>query len=383
MPDRSIGWFVERCKLAAGRLFSIGHTSRFGRVCRPWTAGALAVLLGAGSAAASDEIHEGTFEAERIFETLALNGAHRLISRGDGFMVLDRMNHRLLELSASGDVVRQYGRVDQAPGEMQFPFGYAIGPSGTIRVVTSYGLFLVHSFSPDGELLKTIQQGATPEEAQIYTSYSIAADSRDRFYLNQPRLGSVLTVYSAEGEKQAAVGDLLVPEDVFPDCDRHIRCRDRRFATRINRVVMTSDQADSIVMAFTAAPIVRKYSAGGDLEFETRLQGALVDELVELAMQEPEAWEPHVAESLQTDGISALAMLQDVAVEPRTGLIYCLVGSRQLHVLSRTGELVATLAQLEGRPGVSSLSVSDGTAYLTRFLATYRATLDRSILENI
>lgn len=330
---------------------------------------------GAVQAAEADRVPLGTYEAARVFEELPVDGAYRLTPYGEGFLVLDRFNHRLLELSASGSKVRQFGQVGQGPGELRFPMDYAVGSAGTIRVVAPMGQFAIHSYSPGGEFLGVVRQGTGGDEA--WTSYSIAVDSRDRYYLNQPRQGALLTRYSVSGERDASVGELLNPADVFEGCDQLSRCRDRRFAVRLNRVVTTMAPGDSIVAAFTAAPIVRRYAANGDLEFETRLRGDLIDELVNVSMGNRESWTPYITMSMETDGINALTLLHDVSVDPGTDLIYCLVGGRELYVLSPAGEQLAILTQDGSNAGFGSVAVEQGVAWLAGYSKLYRAELPR------
>ncbi len=341
---------------------------------------ALLLALEARGAHGAEGVVKGTYDAVPVFEELPLNGAHRLTPYGDGFLVLDRFNHRLLELDGAGSLRRQIGQVGQAPGEMRFPMDYAIDGEGTIRIVASSDLFAVHSFSVDGAFLGVVRPGATAAESEAYSSFAVAADSEGGVWLNQPRQGALLTRYATlDDNRGTAVGDLLRPEDAFADCGQQSRCSDRRFSVRVNRVVLALAPEDSVVAAFTAFPLVRRYSANGDLKFQTRLRGDLVDELLGLTMKDPDTWRPHLGVNVDSDGINALTVVQSVAVEDHTGLVYCLVGGRELHVLSaRDGKNLAILAPAGEDGGFSSVSIADGVAWLTRFSSMYRAELPAS-----
>ncbi len=324
----------------------------------------------------TEEVPEGTFEPVRVFEDLTVNGAYRLTPHDDGFLLLERLNHRLLDLDASGAIKRQLGRVGQGPGEMRFPMDFAVGSADTVRLVSTAGLMSIHGYSlRTGGSLDTVLQGTTPDDAEAWHSYSIALDSKGRMFLNQPRQGSVIVRYSPLGDRQLLIGELLRPGDVYPDCDQHSRCRDRRFAVRLNRVVMAVAPSDALVAAFTAAPVVSRYSVDGELEFQTRLRGRLIGDLMGVAMQEREAWTPWITENLATDGINALPMLTGVAVDSRTGLVFCLVGGRELYVLSPTGDQLGILRQRGAQASFGSVSVADGVAWFTGFSSLWRAEL--------
>lgn len=338
-------------------------------------AGLVLAATSLGSAAAANEIAQGEFEVEPVLENVPVGLGHRLKPHGDGFLLLDRVNHRLLMLDRSGAVERQVGRVGQAPGELRFPMDYAVGPTGVIRVLTTEEVGAIHSFSTDGTFLGVRHLGDTVAAVAALRTHSLAVDSEDRVWINAPRTGSPLARYLVPDGEPEAIGALLRPVAVFPDCEQHERCRDRRFITSLNRATLAPDGAGGVVAAFTAAPIVRRYTGNGELAFETRLSGEMVDELMGVAMQDPEAWRPYQPFSITADPVKALAMVYGVAVDPSTGLIYCTVGARQLYVLSSGGEQIAILTQRESSAALVSLSVVDGVAWLVGNTRLYRASL--------
>ncbi len=337
----------------------------------------LMMSMPADGAAAEAAVERGTYKAVRVFDEVPLEGAYRFAPYGDGFLVLDRFNHRLIELDAGGSIARQFGQVGQGPGELRFPMDYSAAASDAIRIVAPMGLFMVHSFAPDGEFLGVVHQGSSAEEAEAWASLTIAADSRGRYYLNQPRQGSVLSRYSGDAGNPTAVGELLSPGSVFEDCESHSRCRNPRFAIRLNRAVLSVAADDSVIVGFTAAPVVRRYAASGELEFETVIQGGLIEELLPMAMGDRDSWTPYIAgTNIGSDNVSALTMLYGVAVDPRSGLVYCLVGGKELHVLSMSGDRLAILRpEDEDGKGFGSVTVVDGSAWLTRYSELYRAQL--------
>ena len=323
------------------------------------------------------DVLRATYEPGPWPSALELDGAKRFGPHGNRVFVLDMMNHRLLEIELrSGDILRQFGQAGQGSGELLFPVDYAIGGSGAAYVLTAGGRTSVHSFSPSGEFLNVIHQGTSPQEYDQFTTLAIVVDSRDRIYLNQPALGAVMTRYSPEGEQEASIGELLDPNEVFTDCGEHALCRDPRFAIRLNRVVTSkATEDDALVLAFTAAPVVRRYSADGDLEFETRLESEFVDELMAVAMQDKEAWRPYLSYSVDSDGVNALQMVQGVSVDTESGLVFCLVAGREIHVLSGAGDQLAVL-QPSGEEEIDalwSMSAQGGVFWLTSHSKLYGA----------
>jgi len=314
------------------------------------------------------------FEAKPVLENVPLVLGHRLQPSGDGFLVLDRASQSLMMLDGSGDIRRQLG---QNSGELRFPMDYAVGPTGVIRVLTAEEVRAIHSFGEDGTFQGVRHLGDTVAEIAAMQTLSIAVDSRDRVWISAPRTGSPLARYPTSTGGPEPIGELLSPAVVFPDCEQHDRCRDRRFVHSLNRASLAAAPENGIVAAFTAAPIVRRYTAEGELVFETRLRGDLVDELMAVAMQDPETWRPWQPVSMSMDPVEALGMLFGVAVDPSTGLIYCTVGARQIHVLSSEGEQVAILKQGESEAVFVSISVVDGVAWLTGTRRLYRADLSR------
>jgi len=122
---------------------------------------------------------------------------------------------------------------------------------------------------------------------------------------------------------------------------------------------------DGLAVAFTAVPVVRKYSSTGALEFEVRLDGEWVEELVDVSMKGREAWGEYVGFNLTTDGVNAFTVVTGLAVDGETGRIYCLVGGKEIHVLAPNGAVLAVLAPASDSVSFNSLSFVDGVAYLT------------------
>jgi len=335
------------------------------------------VALFVAPASAADEIAQGVFEAEPVLKNVPLVLGHRLQPHDDGFLLLDRVNHRLLMLDGSGTIKRQIGRVGQAPGELRFPMDYAVGSTGVIRILTAGEVHSIHSFDEDGTFLEVRRLGSTVGEITALSTFSLAVDTRDHVWVNAPLLGAPLAKLSTQGQGPDLIGSLLIPDAVFPECERNERCRDRRFERSLNRASLTSAGAEGVVAAFTAAPVIRRYTMDGELAFETHLRGDLVDELLGVAMQDPESWRQPV--SMFTDPVKALTMLFGVAVDPRTGLIYCTVGAKQIYVLSSSGKQVAILKQEGSSHPLVSISVDDGVAWLVGNQTLYRAILPRAL----
>ena len=313
------------------------------------------------------------YEPVRVFERVPLDRPVRLRRVGDGFLLLDRGNHRLLELSASGSTRRQIGQVGQAPGELRFPRDYAIDGGGNIYVTTDTIPFAIHRFTRDGKFLNVIYQGTSRDDTAFYSSSSIAVDDKGTIYLSQPRQGHLLTTYSPRGGRLGGIGDLVTPNDLYTDCGAHSLCRNRRFSVTLNRVLSAIDHKGGVVVAFSAAPLLRRYSAKGQLTYETRFKGGLIDTLIAASWKDPESWREY--HSSNSDGVQVLRMITSVSVDSQTGLTYCLVGGEELFVFSPEGRQLAILNQRGDGPPLESVSVSGSVAHFTDSRYLYRAEL--------
>ncbi len=227
--------------------------------------------------------------------------------------------------------------------------------------------FEVKGYSLDGDFKSRFQQGDTPELAKFATSWSIAVDSQGGIFLSQPRNENLLTAYDSRGRKLRGVGEKLEPEKVYPEvCKTNPRCQDRRYRVTLNRVKAAVDGDDNLYVGFDVAPIVRRYDSEGRLIFETRLEGGHVDAMVELQWETPKKWWDYYSYNL--DGVQALTIVNGLTVDPATGKVYCLVGSRAIYVLAPDGRQIAVLNQSGEEPlPFDSVSVSGRDGYLTNW----------------
>jgi len=347
--------------------------ARLGWLC------SLVFLAGGSSAQAPDRGNsghgEGVYLPERVFSTLALDRPYRLTPYDGGFLLLDRGNHRVLRLDRAGVVEKQVSQVGQAPGELRFPRDFGVDGDGNLYVITGTVPFGIHAFGRDGAFLRAIHQGLGREDVEFYSSRSVAVGPAGTILLSQPRQGSLLIEYSSTGEKLRDLGTHLQPEDLYRQtCAAQPLCGDRRFAVSLNRVLAALESDGSVVVAFTIAPVVRKYSPEGRLLFETRLRGGVVDQLAEQQWDSPETWGSYY--SFNSDGVQVLQMITGLSVDASTGLIYCMVGAREIFVLAPDGSQLTILRQHGERSRhLESITVVDGVAYMNDWRYLYRAKL--------
>ncbi len=92
---------------------------------------------------------------------------------GGRFYVLDAGNHRVLEISRSGEVTRQLGREGDGPGEFRSPSAMVIRND---TVMVSDGTGIVHFFGPNGESIRTHRLSFPDEEVNMMGTIAISPD---------------------------------------------------------------------------------------------------------------------------------------------------------------------------------------------------------------
>jgi sugar lactone lactonase YvrE/ABC-type Fe3+ transport system permease subunit len=117
-------------------------------------------------------------------ESLVLNRPQCLRTAPDGesLWIADACNHRLLEVSFSGEQLQAFGLPGERLGEMQYPYGLDFLPDGTL-VVAEYGNSRVQRFEQDGEAIAVYgEPGRGPGE--FASPWGIVADGWQVFVLD-------------------------------------------------------------------------------------------------------------------------------------------------------------------------------------------------------
>ncbi|MCX7014801.1 MAG: hypothetical protein NTW86_20010 [Candidatus Sumerlaeota bacterium] len=136
-----------------------------------------------------------------------------------GLVVADCHYARLLFYTPDGQFERQFGEYGEAPGQMIFPTGVALGPDGALYVTERGGRDRVQKFSPDGAFLQE-WGGFGDQPGQFMRPMGLAFDDRGRLWVadaGNHRLqifdteGNVLRAF---GQRGKAPGEFDYPYDV-------------------------------------------------------------------------------------------------------------------------------------------------------------------------
>ena len=138
------------------------------------------------------------------------------IDSDDHVWITDDLKHIVTRYTPAGEPVQTLGRPGRpAAAFVRIPFnmpaGTGLGPGGEIYVADGYGNFLVHKFSPAGELLRTWgRQGTGPGE--FGTVHNLAVDQECRVYVCD-RSNDRIQVFDSEGQ-YLTQWDMTGPNDL-------------------------------------------------------------------------------------------------------------------------------------------------------------------------
>jgi len=94
-----------------------------------------------------------------------------VVVRGDNLIVLDRRESRLVEISARGEPVGEFGREGEGPGEFMSASAIGVADEGDLWVI-DYGLRRITFFDPKWQVVRT--QSRWPDGV---TPYAVLTDS--------------------------------------------------------------------------------------------------------------------------------------------------------------------------------------------------------------
>ncbi len=140
-----------------------------------------------------------------------LNAPHSLAFAPDGsFYVADSLNHRILHLDSTGQVIGSWGSAspgcpypgnppdNSPPGTFCEPWGVAVGPDGSVYVTDTWN-HRVQKFTASGQAIKQwghFGQGDTPDS--LYGPRGIAVDSQGRVFVADTG-NKRIVVFDADG----------------------------------------------------------------------------------------------------------------------------------------------------------------------------------------
>ncbi|MAF10992.1 hypothetical protein CMK11_11140 [Candidatus Poribacteria bacterium] len=139
------------------------------------------------------------------------------IGPDDHVWITDDLEHVVTRYTPGGEATMELGtrgrpRAAFVRKPFNMPAGVGLGPGGEVFVADGYGQYLVHKFSPEGELLLTWgRQGTGPGEFD--TVHNIAVDQESRVYICD-RSNNRIQVFDSEGQ-YLTQWDIPGPNDLW------------------------------------------------------------------------------------------------------------------------------------------------------------------------
>ena len=147
------------------------------------------------------------------------------IDADDNAWVTDSQTHTVEKFTLDGKLLMRLGTRDWGTpllrrGPFNMPTGLAIGPDGSLFISDGYANFLVHKFSPEGELLKTWGEAGTGP-SQFALPHFIGADRHGTVYVCD-RENRRVQLFDSEGEYITEWAGLNRPADIHLDWENDI-----------------------------------------------------------------------------------------------------------------------------------------------------------------
>ena len=267
------------------------------------------------------------------------------VTRDGEYVVLDRRGHGVYVFDAAGAKVRRIVSAGIGPGELFQPLALALNADDLIAVADSpNGFDRVQYFASNGMRVGGFYLPLAPQPRLTAANLLLASGgslvfSGSTFVVNRPEWGALLTEHDASGRVIRQMGNLRQVGSA-PD-------RDLDIAMSIGIPLGTRDGGFLFVFQ-TGAPMFRKYSRDGRIEFERHIQGPELDARV-LAL--PTVWPPRSAGSKPV----VPPMVRAAALD-RDGRLWISLTVPYTYVYNEAGEKARTL-QFRGASVLSPSSL--------------------------
>jgi hypothetical protein len=149
------------------------------------------------------------------------------ISPDDTIYIADARTHTVEKRTLGGEALMTLGtRFRAMPIMVRAPFNQptsvVLGPEGEIFVADGYGNYLVHKFTPEGELLKTWgEHGNGPGQFEL--PHKLDMDKYGRLYICD-RNNDRVQIFSLDGEFIEMWTDCIWPQDICIDNKNDLAC---------------------------------------------------------------------------------------------------------------------------------------------------------------
>jgi len=228
-------------------------------------------------------------------------------STTSGYYLLDSANHRILALDRSKKLERQIGQIGQEKEAFYYPSELDVDPEGRLYVLDDSAK-RVQVLRPDGKLLSDfVINGNLSGFAVTPTGHILLGD---------PQGGAIVAEFEATGRLIKRFGGLRHMSDFY---GQSVSDMDRAHTYAANRVLLATDNADDVYVAFQNAPAIQKYDSRRNLEFERLIEGDQARTVREGVTRTRTAPFRH---GLVGDGTSGPFITNGLAVNKRSGTVY-------------------------------------------------------------
>jgi len=191
----------------------------------------------------------------------SLYGANAIkIDDDDNVFVLDAGNNRIMKYDKTGKFLQQIGRAGQRPGELLHPINFDIDGEGTIYVWDA-GNSRIEIFNKNGEYIHSFK---IPFSAGPESGLAVGPDGN--IYLNLPSSGSLITVFTKNGEKIKQFGEIESGKFKNPGANNIFNQGSIRF-----------DENGYLNFLFCMRPLFQRYNIEGNLILEKIIKGPEID----------------------------------------------------------------------------------------------------------
>ncbi len=189
----------------------------------------------------------------------------------DGYLVFDRRGHTVYRVPESRQTATPIVSVGPEEGRLVQPVAFSVASDGSFVVADApFGRQRVQLFAVDGTRLRGFVLPRPVEPlvqfgGMVLNGVGSLQYDGESIYVNDPRSGSLVTVYSVDGMPIASIGRMRPTGFETSDPDLH---------RALNTGLPVANPQGGFYFVFqTGDPWFRKYDAKGTLLFERAVQG--------------------------------------------------------------------------------------------------------------
>lgn len=227
------------------------------------------------------------------------------------FYALDDSTGRIAMISRRTQLIRrQFAGLGNGPGQLLHPAALSLH-GGKLAVLDAVN-HRVEYFSTNGRYVSEFKLPSG------YDSHTIALGNHRNVYMNDPRQGTLIQEFNLHGGIVRKFGLLTTAESLYGHPGGPFEAKMRLAA---NRVWLTAGAHGHIYLSYMVAPVIRKYSAGGQLVLQIAMQGSLAHRLSHLF------WSYRVSHggmSSNMDGVQVPYITKSICIDPKSDHIWVL-----------------------------------------------------------